>query len=953
MGKLFEKIRAYKLKILFLGIGIFFSAFSNNPEVDKNEKKKEQVFVGNDQFIEDLNEAFLVENKKMGEVKILLKLPSHHHYTDLDVPVENEYFQGEGAKNVILSNVELEFDVITSQMRVKNFNIKNINNVESNNIHCVNPEYDARIIDDTNGRKLSLYFTLDQEFLNRDLPIESPTVIPPSELPRFIPFSAGRGVVNWIRNERFMAFAQIENTKCSRCLGYDHWTVSPSNGFSQEGVVEIRDDMIFPRNVHMWLTGKFTRPGLYLVKAHAEFKNSCLFPTDGCGDRNRLVRSVWGWVCIRCPENQLPTKPTISMSCLSDGRVSLSVPSGYTSYVWQRSSQSGWSNVGSNSRTYTVLMGHSGDYRVRVSNMCGEATSDSFTVSAQSLTPSPTLIGNDSFCSGSSMPLFPDRVYEEYQWYSGTGSGFAIPNANNHALIVSSPNDYWVRVKTGACYRSSNRKSIRMIDSPSSDFSVSPPLLKLGETIELNAIYSNGKQFRWDFGDGNIQITTNYRINYTYLNTGNYNISLRTQNHDGCWGPITQKQVEVFNTCCGGAFPLSSGSFQMEKRSGRFIYQTGCGSDIPLDCFLGPADPITTNKVVSSSATTYSDKWDYNESKYVYRQRTPEHANDFERGKQGKWRPEANYVFNTQLNNEEENFSAGTYNLQYFNWQAPANSNSKKWLKTSTIEAYSPHGEALQERNALGIPSAVKYGYHDALPYLTAQNAELDEVFFESFENLYGDNAFFEDGMENNTLNFTLFSPSNLPGDVTAHSGSNYVGLEPSPSSRLRTRSFRLTPKIREKGLLVKFWAYVNNPTVDNNIIAQNVEIQLRDGSLVRQKIRNAEFVAQSGEWKLFSVVIKDFGTLSLNGAFTPTVTYLGGEMLYIDDVRIQPIDAQMTTYVYDPKTLRLLTVFDDQHFGLYYQYNAEGKLVRKQKETERGMKTIHETQYNMPKVAK
>ncbi|PHR22563.1 MAG: hypothetical protein COA38_17845 [Fluviicola sp.] len=72
---------------------------------------------------------------------------------------------------------------------------------------------------------------------------------------------------------------------------------------------------------------------------------------------------------------------------------------------------------------------------------------------------------------------------------------------------------------------------------------------------------------------------------------------------------------------------------------------------------------------------------------------------------------------------------------------------------------------------------------------------------------------------------------------------------------------------------------------------------------------------------------------------------------IWIDDYRFQPLDAQMVTYVYDTNTLRLIASFDDQHFGLFYVYNAEGKLVRKLIETERGIKTITETLYNTPTV--
>jgi hypothetical protein len=88
-------------------------------------------------------------------------------------------------------------------------------------------------------------------------------------------------------------------------------------------------------------------------------------------------------------------------------------------------------------------------------------------------------------------------------------------------------------------------------------------------------------------------------------------------------------------------------------------------------------------------------------------------------------------------------------------------------------------------------------------------------------------------------------------------------------------------------------------------------------------------------------------------GQHCPSIYFKGEGSFWIDDVRVQPLDAQMNAYVYDPVTLRLLTSFDDQHFGLYYQYNAEGQLVRKLIETERGIKTVQEAQYHTPKIAR
>ena len=76
-----------------------------------------------------------------------------------------------------------------------------------------------------------------------------------------------------------------------------------------------------------------------------------------------------------------------------------------------------------------------------------------------------------------------------------------------------------------------------------------------------------------------------------------------------------------------------------------------------------------------------------------------------------------------------------------------------------------------------------------------------------------------------------------------------------------------------------------------------------------------------------------------------------GAEEIWLDDIRVQPSEAEMTTYVYDPVNFRLRASFDSQHFGLYYQYNEEGQLIRKLIETERGVKTISETNYNSPSV--
>jgi hypothetical protein len=74
-----------------------------------------------------------------------------------------------------------------------------------------------------------------------------------------------------------------------------------------------------------------------------------------------------------------------------------------------------------------------------------------------------------------------------------------------------------------------------------------------------------------------------------------------------------------------------------------------------------------------------------------------------------------------------------------------------------------------------------------------------------------------------------------------------------------------------------------------------------------------------------------------------------GGDC-YFDDVRVHPFDASMMSYVYDPKTLRLMAELDERNYAKFYEYDEDGKLIRIKKETEKGIMTIQESRENNSK---
>jgi hypothetical protein len=371
----------------------------------------------------------------------------------------------------------------------------------------------------------------------------------------------------------------------------------------------------------------------------------------------------------------------------------------------------------------------------------------------------------------------------------------------------------------------------------------------------------------------------------------------------------------------------TASSVKLDKFSGSYVIQLNraCAEDIALDCVYGKVDFPQTQNVVTASASTYSDNWSY-----AFLTTRPTTGNTYERGERGKWRTQATYAFNGGKVKVDKNYNSGTFVLPNFVWQRPDATHKAGWLKTSEVTRYSPNGEALEERNALNIASTAKFGYNEAMPYLIAQNADYNSVLFESFENAYG--TVLEDG--------TPSAGGTLKSD-SAHSGSYSFQLE----SRFSTRPFEYTADLIQKGMVVRFWAKGTNPAAAMKLV---VHVSTSDQVVLQAPIT---YVARSGDWSLWQAKIAPNGFVlpaDVN-TFRVALQKTGIEPVRIDDLRVQPYDAEMTCYVYDPATLRVLTTLDDQHFGMFYQYNMEGKLVRKMIETERGIKTIQETQYNTP----
>lgn len=57
-----------------------------------------------------------------------------------------------------------------------------------------------------------------------------------------------------------------------------------------------------------------------------------------------------------------------------------------------------------------------------------------------------------------------------------------------------------------------------------------------------------------------------------------------------------------------------------------------------------------------------------------------------------------------------------------------------------------------------------------------------------------------------------------------------------------------------------------------------------------------------------------------------------------------------MKSYVYDPISLKITAVLDENNYATFYEYDQEGTLIRTKKETERGIVTISENRQSNQK---
>ena len=162
-------------------------------------------------------------------------------------------------------------------------------------------------------------------------------------------------------------------------------------------------------------------------------------------------------------------------------------------------------------------------------------------------------------------------------------------------------------------------------------------------------------------------------------------------------------------------------------------------------------------------------------------------------------------------------------------------------------------------------------------------------------------------------------------------------------SDSMLNQSFTLVPG---KKMQLSAWVKEASDSLVNyrpSFIKNHIELQFPGSSTL--KIYPSGSIIE-GWQKIEGEFIVPLNATSANLVLSNDST----QNVYYDDIRIHPFNANMKSYVYDPRTLKLSAELDENNYASLYEYDEEGQLVRVKKETIQGIKTIKETRSSKQK---
>ncbi|MEX2235382.1 MAG: hypothetical protein WD824_24675 [Cyclobacteriaceae bacterium] len=279
------------------------------------------------------------------------------------------------------------------------------------------------------------------------------------------------------------------------------------------------------------------------------------------------------------------------------------------------------------------------------------------------------------------------------------------------------------------------------------------------------------------------------------------------------------------------------------------------------------------------------------------------------------WRKKAQYQWNSQLDlNDDGTFSVLEFNGHTFNWTSEAQSDW--WEKTQETTLYDFFSHELEAKDINGAFMATHMNNTGQRVIASADNASYHEMSYSGAE--------------------SYIKSSEKEGGVGRGHG------KPS-SAQVHTGSFGLLVETGEKGFnfsLVKgkadltrkyrasVWVYAPGEAESQSGLNM-IQLYYTINGIETASTHPVVQKNKSKSWYLLNLDITPDG----DGDVFVGVRNNAQRGVYFDDFRVHPLDAALTSFVYDQFTGELNYILDGNNFYTRFQYDAAGRLVRTSKE--------------------
>jgi len=270
------------------------------------------------------------------------------------------------------------------------------------------------------------------------------------------------------------------------------------------------------------------------------------------------------------------------------------------------------------------------------------------------------------------------------------------------------------------------------------------------------------------------------------------------------------------------------------------------------------------------------------------------------------------YIFYAMAVNSDGTYPQAHFDSNPFDWEDIESNNMWEEIQTTTL--YDEYSHELESRDINGNYQSVLMSPDKTQVTASTINSKYSEAVYSGVEYSFG-NTIDEGNVDRGT---------GAASASRSHTG-NYSLLVNNGQTGF---TFTLDNESVDvaKAYRASVWLYVpgdgeTQKELNKVGIRYTANGVIKTASPVLQKNK-------SKNWYLVNLDIDPNGHDAVIECFnnTPRGTYF-------DDFRVHPIDAGMTTYVYDPKTREMSFALDGNNIYTHFEYDGMGKLVRTTRE--------------------